>query len=437
LRHQAQHDALTGLPNRLLFQQRFDEMRDRAWRQRRQTYYGAVMVLDLDGFKRVNDSLGHAVGDLLLQEGAARMTSVLRRVDTVARFGGDEFAILLDGIEDAERAAVVARKVLEAFGPPFVFAGHALFVSISIGISSFPTDGEDADTLLKHADVAMYRAKSGGRNQSQFFSAEMNAKALENLLLSSGLRQALQRDELFLVYQPRVDLASGRISGAEALIRWTHPEMGAIPPARFIPLAEESGLIEAIGGWTLKEACRQMRRWQDMGLALDHIAVNLTAREFARPDASEYVAAILDEAGLEARYLELEVTESMMMRKPESAVEVLTRMKRMGITVAIDDFGTGYSSLSYLKRFPLDFLKIDQSFIRGLPGDAEDVAITSAIIAMARSLGVQLIAEGVETDAQREFLRELGTHHGQGYLFSKPVPPVEIERLLRRDAAGD
>ncbi|HKY02982.1 MAG TPA: EAL domain-containing protein [Burkholderiales bacterium] len=427
LHYQAQHDALTGLPNRFQFQERFSEMLSRANRQDSQV---AVMVIDLDRFKNVNDSFGHAAGDELLQQTAERLKSNIRQSDIVGRFGGDEFSVLLDNIGTAQNAAVIAQKLLNTFTAPFVVAGHEIYVSGSIGISCYPADATDAENLFKNADVAMYRAKAEGRNRYQFFSADMNARALENLLMSSGLRLALERKELFLHYQPRIDLSSGRISGAEALIRWQHPGSGLVSPACFIPIAEEMGLIEPIDEWVLKEACRQMRQWLDAGVPLSNVAVNLSARQFSNPDLSRYVADILGEAGLDARHLEIEVTESMVMQHPENVVGILTRLKEMGVAVAIDDFGTGYSSLSYLKRFPIDFLKIDQSFIKGIPQDLDDVAIASAIIALAKSLNVELIAEGVETEAQLDFLRGQGCHNGQGYLFSKPIPPAELERLL-------
>ncbi|MDQ0323638.1 diguanylate cyclase (GGDEF)-like protein/PAS domain S-box-containing protein [Pararhizobium capsulatum DSM 1112] len=434
LRYQAQHDALTGLPNRFQFQERFNGMLVRANRQGTQV---AVMMLDLDRFKHVNDSLGHAAGDQLLQQVAERLTCCVRKGDVVGRFGGDEFAVLLENIDSVQSTAGIAKELLNAFASPFSLSGHEIFVSSSIGISCYPADATDAEDLLKNADAAMYRAKADGRNSYKFFDADINARAMENLLISSALRLALERDELVLHYQPRVNLSTGKISGVEALVRWQHPELGLLPPLRFIPIAEETGMIEAVGEWVLKAACRQMRQWRDSGLALESVAVNLAARQFSRPDFSERIADLLEECGLEARYLELELTESMVMREPERVVQVLRELKSMGATVAIDDFGTGYSSLSYLKRFPIDFLKIDRSFIADIPDDVDDVAITSAIIAMAKSLGLQLIAEGVETQAQSDFLRRLGCDHGQGYLFSKPVLAGEIERMLRSENTND
>ena len=433
LRYQAQHDALTGLPNRFQFQERFEEMLARADRRGAQI---AVMMLDLDRFKHVNDSLGHASGDQLLQEAAARLASCLRKVDVIGRFGGDEFAVLLDGINGQQSAAIVASRLQAVFAAPFSLSGHDIFVSSSIGISCYPADAADAETLLKNADAAMYRAKAEGRNGYQYFSADINARALDNLMMSSGLRLAIERGELVLHYQPRIDLRSGKISGAEALVRWQHPELGLLPPGRFIPMAEEMGLIEAVGDWVLREACRQVRKWQDAGLELARVGVNLSARQFAQPDFCAHVAAILEESGAPGGCLEFELTESMVMQRPDQITLVLKGLKGMGIALSIDDFGTGYSSLSYLKRFPLDYLKIDRSFVKDLPDSIEDIAITSAIIALSRSLGLEVIAEGIETGAQRDLLRDQGCHAGQGFLFSKPVAPAEVERLLRAESAA-
>ncbi|MET0556926.1 MAG: EAL domain-containing protein [Vicinamibacteria bacterium] len=428
LHHQAHHDALTGLPNRVLFQQRFDEALARA---RRHQQMLAVVLLDLDHFKTINDSLGHAAGDLLLEAVASRLGERVRATDTVARLGGDEFALLLDDTKEPQAAAVVGRALLEALAAPFELAGHQLYVTASLGVSCYPQDGADAESLLKNADTAMYRAKGEGRNNCQFFSQEMNARALETLVLGNSLRLALSRDELFLHYQPQYGLASGRTTGVEALVRWRHPEHGLVPPSRFVPLAEESGLIEPIGEWVLRTACRQMRAWRDAGLPVQRVAVNLSARQFRHPDLLHRVADVLAESGLDAHHLELEVTESMVMEHPEDATGVLGQLKAMGITIAVDDFGTGYSSLSYLKRLPIDILKIDQSFVRGVPQDTDDAAIIRAIIAMAKSLKLRLIAEGIENPDQRAFLEREGCEEGQGYFFSRPAPAEEIERLLR------
>ena len=432
LHYLAHHDALTGLSNRILFHDRFREALGRA---RRQGGKAAVLFLDLDHFKNINDCLGHDVGDLLLQAVGRRITQSVREIDTVARFGGDEFAVLLEAIDDNQAAAAVARKLVEALALPFQIGEHQFFISVSIGISCFPQDGADPETLSKNADTAMYRAKAEGRNNYQFFSEEMNARALENLQMGNDMRAGLERGEFLLHYQPRVDLESGEVTGAEALVRWQHPLRGLVPPGRFIPLAEESGLIEALGEWVLRSACRQMRAWLDGGVPVERIAVNLSARQFRHPDLPKLVAGILEETGVPARHLELEVTESMVMQKPADAAAVLAKLKAMGIAIAVDDFGTGYSSLGYLKRFPLDFLKIDQSFIRGVPSDAEDAVIVETIIAMAKSLKLRIIAEGVETPAQRLFLLQQGCEEAQGYLFSRPVPAVELEEFLKRSAA--
>jgi diguanylate cyclase (GGDEF)-like protein len=390
----------------------------------------AVVLLDLDHFKTINDSLGHATGDLLLEAVAVRLAARVRETDTVARLGGDEFALLLDDTKGPQAAAVVGRALIDALAAPFELVGHQLYVTASLGVACYPQDGSDAESLLKNADTAMYGAKAEGRNNCRFFSQEMNARALETLVLGTSLRLALQRDELFLHYQPQYRLASGLPTGVEALLRWRHPEHGLVPPSRFIPLAEESGLIEPIGEWVLRTACRQMRAWRDAGLPLQRVAVNLSARQFRHPDLLQHVADVLDETGLAARHLELEVTESMVMQHPEDAAAVLAQLKATGITIAIDDFGTGYSSLSYLKRLPIDILKIDQSFVRGVPQDADDVAIIRAIIAMAKSLKLGLIAEGIEDADQRAFLEREGCEVGQGYLFSRPAAADAIERLL-------
>jgi diguanylate cyclase (GGDEF)-like protein/PAS domain S-box-containing protein len=427
LQHQAHHDMLTGLPNRVLFQVRFDEALARAKRHQ-QTL--AVVLLDLDHFKTINDSLGHAAGDQLLEAVAARLGARVRETDTVARLGGDEFALLLDDTKSPQAAAVVGRALIDALAAPFQLAGHQLYVTASLGVACYPQDGSDQESLLKNADTAMYRAKAEGRNNCQFFSQEMNERALETLVLGNSLRLALARDELFVHYQPQYALASGRTTGVEALVRWRHPEHGLVPPSRFIPLAEESGLIEPIGEWVLRTACRQMRSWQDAGLPLERIAVNLSARQFRHPDLLQHIADVLAETGLAARHLELEVTESMVMQHAEDAAAVLAQLKATGITIAVDDFGTGYSSLSYLKRLPIDILKIDQSFVRGVPQGTDDVAIIRAIIAMAKSLKLRLIAEGIENADQRAFLEREGCEEGQGYLFGRPAPAEAIEQLL-------
>ena len=427
----AHHDPLTLLPNRVLFQNRCNEAFKRT---RRHGHMVGLLFVDLDRFKPINDSLGHAVGDQLLQAVAQRMKACTRETDTVARGGGDEFTVLLCELRSGQDAAIVAGKLLEELATPFKLGGHELFISASIGIACYPQDGSDAATMLKNADVAMYRAKEEGRNTFRFFSAEMNTHALETLMLSNQLRLALDRDELLLHYQPRVDLSTRKITGVEALVRWQHPERGLVPPGRFIPLAEETGLIVPIGEWVLRAACTQMRSWQRAGLPRLRMAVNLSARQLREPDLAKRMAAILAETGLDPEFLELELTESMVMRDPEETVKSLSELSAIGVSIAIDDFGTGHSSLSYLKRFPIDILKIDQSFVRGIPADPDDVAITRTILAMAKGLGLRAIAEGVETAEQSAFLKAEGCEEGQGYLFSKPVPAEDVEKLLQENS---
>jgi len=426
----AQHDALTRLPNRTLFEDRLQEALNRAHRH---TSTVGLFFIDLDRFKDINDSLGHAVGDQLLQAVADRLKGCVRETDTVARLSGDEFTVLLDELRKSSDAAVAAEKLLAVLAQPFTLSGHELFISGSIGISCYPDDGNDTQTLLKNADAAMYRAKESGRNTYQFFSAEMNAHALEKLVMTNSLRLALERNEFVLHYQPVVDLATGKFNALEALVRWKHPELGMVPPVRFIPLAEESGLIVPIGEWVLKNACAQMKAWQTDGIAPQRMAVNLSARQFKQKDLTQRIVAILDETGLAPQCLELELTESMVMQDPAEAEKVLDQLHKMGISLAIDDFGTGYSSLSYLKQFPIDFLKIDRSFVRGTPDNPDDVAITRAIIALAKSLDLWVIAEGVETEQQLAFLKAEGCEEAQGYLLSKPISTEELEPLLRKN----
>jgi diguanylate cyclase (GGDEF)-like protein/PAS domain S-box-containing protein len=428
VRHLAHHDALTGLPNRALLTDRITQAIAMAHRNES---LAAVMFLDLDRFKNVNDSLGHSVGDKLLQEVAARLKAQMRASDTVSRLGGDEFVILMPDAADQAAIAVFARKVLDAVGRPYSIDGHELVSTPSLGISVFPGDGQDVETLLRNADAAMYHAKESGRNNYQFFTQDMNARALERLSLERSLRRALERDELRLHYQPQYDLASGRMIGVEALIRWEHPEEGLISPARFMPFAEETGLILPIGAWVLERACWQNRQWQDAGLPALRMSVNISALQFRQPGFADTVRHALQMSGLDASYLELEVTESVIMHDAQRVTAALAELKRMGLELAIDDFGTGYSSLSYLKRFPIDRLKIDQSFVRDIPSDVEDAAIISAIIGLTRNLGLRTIAEGVETSEQLEFLRAQGCDEVQGFLLSRPVPPEACAQLLR------
>lgn len=425
--HLAQHDFLTGLPNRMLLTERLSRAIGLAQRHHKQV---GVLFLDLDYFKNVNDSLGHAIGDQLLQSVGERLSANVRATDTVCRQGGDEFVILLAEIEHPNDAALIADKLLAAFSSAHQVGGQELHITLSIGISVYPDDGVDLDAVLQSADTAMYHAKSNGRNNFQFFRSDMNTRAVRRLQVENSMRRALKQREFVLHYQPKIDLVSGRISGAEALIRWRDPELGLIPPAQFVPVAEECGLIVPIGRWVLREACRQVKAWIDAGLAVVPVAVNISALEFRHKNFLEGLVLILEETGLAPGYLELELTESILMHDVEASASVLASLKAMGLKLAIDDFGTGYSSLSYLKRFPIDTLKIDQSFVRDIATDADDATIVSAVIGMGRSLNHRVIAEGVETAEQLSFLRARHCPEGQGYLFSHPLSAEDFARVL-------
>jgi diguanylate cyclase (GGDEF)-like protein/PAS domain S-box-containing protein len=435
--HQATHDALTGLPNRLLFHDILVHAMARAQRAEKLL---AILFLDLDGFKNINDTLGHKYGDILLQEIAQRLSATLRKDDLVARGddlvarqGGDEFTILLQGISIVQNISQIAEKILAAISEPFAADGHEMHVTASIGITVFPFDDIDIEHLLQNADAAMYRAKESGRNNFQFYTAAMNALNRERMEIENGLRHALERGELVLHYQPQVNIASGEITGVEALVRWAHPEKGLIPPGKFISIAEESGLIVPIGEWVLRTACRQSKAWQDAGLPRISMAVNLSARQFREPHLVALVAKAMADAGLgqHADNLELELTESLLMKDMEGTIATLKKLHEMGVCLSIDDFGTGYSSLSYLKRFPIHTLKIDQSFIRDITIDPNDAAIAATIIALGHNLKLKVIAEGVETAEQLALLREMKCDQIQGYYFSKPVPAEALEKLLR------
>jgi diguanylate cyclase (GGDEF)-like protein/PAS domain S-box-containing protein len=426
--HSAQHDLVTNLPNRLLLNDRITQSIALGRRTKRPA---AVLFLDLDRFKYINDSLGHDTGDKLLQSVSKRLLAGVRRSDTVSRQGGDEFVILLSQINHPEDAATCAKKILLSLSAHHSISGLDLHINGSIGISIYPEDGGDAETLIKNADTAMYHAKESGRNNFQFFTAEMNLRAVERQSLEGSLRRALEREEFLLHYQPKVNLDTGEITGVEALIRWQQPDRGLVPPSQFVPIAEDCGLIIQIGRWVLREGCRQARAWQDAGLPPLPIAVNVSAVEFRDKDFVEGVRAILSETGLEARYLQLEVTEGVLMEDAESTASVLQKLKMMGIHIAVDDFGTGYSSLSYLRQFPIDALKIDQSFIHQITSDPEDSTIVSAIIQMGKSLKHLVIAEGIETQEQRAFLQSQRCTEGQGYLFSPPLGAAQFAHLLQ------
>jgi diguanylate cyclase (GGDEF)-like protein/PAS domain S-box-containing protein len=424
----AQHDSLTALPNRVLLNDRLSEAIALSGRYRRQL---ALLFLDLDRFKHINDSLGHLVGDGLLQSVGRRLFTCVRSSDTVSRLGGDEFVVLLWEIRHARDAAITADKILKALREPHQIMQHELHITGSIGIVTYPDDGTDAETLLKKADVAMYHAKDTGRDSYQFFKSEMNVRAMERQSLEDSLRHAIERCELSLHYQPKMDLATGTIIGVEALIRWLHPQRGLVPPAQFIEIAEDSGLIVPIGRWVLREACRQARVWQLAGLPPMCIAINISAVELRVPGFVAGVRAILREAELEPRYLELELIETALMEDSTSVADVLRQLKDIGVQLALDDFGTGFSSLSHLKRFPIDALKIDPSFVRDLTTDEDDASIVTAVIGMGKNLHMRVVAEGVETSEQLVMLREFGCPQGQGYYFSRPVPAVEFGHLVK------
>ncbi len=428
VRHMANHDALTGLPNRRLLHDRLRQAIALAHRRRNKV---AVMFIDLDRFKNINDSLGHVSGDALLQQVGKRISTELREGDTVARLGGDEFVIVLPELGDANDAAIVAHKLTGAFVAPFAIAGVEVHISPSIGIAIYPDDGTDPETLTRNADTAMYHAKDMGRNNHQFFTDQMNVAAAQRFALENKLHSALDRDELRLHYQPRIAIDTRRACGFEALLRWHDPDQGMIAPSSFIPVAEDSSLIVPIGKWVLREVCRQHMAWRAAGYAPLPIAVNLSPREFRQPDLVDSVARALADSGMEARYLTLEITEGSLMQATVQTLETLEALNALGVGLSIDDFGVGYSSLSYLKRFPVDQLKIDQSFVRDIATDPDDAAIVSAIIGLARNLQLSVVAEGVETEAQLAFIAASGCNEAQGFFFSQPLPAEEAaQRFL-------
>lgn len=426
--HQANFDPLTGLPNRHMFHDRLTQEVKKALRAGQKT---ALLFLDLDRFKEVNDTLGHSLGDRLLQEAAIRITACVRETDTVARLGGDEFTVILTEIDDLCAIGRVADNILDVLAQPFKLNGDVAYVSASIGITLYPDDGGQAETLLKHADQAMYAAKSKGRNRFEYFTPSMQASAQARLQMTNELRDALAAQQLMIHYQPVMDLATGRIVKAEALIRWQHPTLGLVSPAQFIPLAEETGMIVEIGDWVFREAVRQLKHWEALCDADFQISVNVSPVQFRRINPGQEWRTWLQELGLTGRSMVIEITEGLLLEAETDITEKLLEFKDAGIQVAIDDFGTGYSSLSYLKKFNIDYLKIDQSFVRDLETDPNDMALSEAIIVMAHKLGLKVIAEGVETDEQRQILAATGCDYAQGYLFSRPVPPEEFELLLR------
>ncbi len=428
IQYLATHDGLTGLPNRAMFSQLLGLAIETARRYDREF---AVLFIDLDRFKVINDTLGHDAGDVLLREIGARLRETMRASDVVARLGGDEFVVLVQEVSEAAQVAAIARNILSVVMRPVVILGQECRVTASVGVCMHPTEGQDDSAVMKHADMAMYCAKEEGKNTYQFYTRSMRAHSIERLALETSLRRALERNELALHYQAKVNFQTGVITGVEALLRWRNPDLGNVPPAQFIPLAEETGLIVPIGRWVLRTACEQSVAWQRAGLPAVRMSVNLSLRQLGDEGLTGEVESVLDETGLDPELLELEVTESMIMHNAERAVEVLARIKALGVRLAIDDFGTGYSSLAHLKRFPIDTLKVDRSFIREVPSDPEDRAITEAIIAMGKTLSLTVVAEGVETPEQQAFLSQHACDEMQGYYFSTPIPSEEFARLLR------
>jgi len=435
LERQANYDGLTGLANRNLLQDRLRQ--GIAYAQRRSRRL-ALLFLDIDNFKLVNDSLGHEAGDRLIREVGLRLKAQMREDDTVARLGGDEFVVALFDIDGEETVLNAMQRIIAEMTRPFPFGDRDLYVTCSIGVSLYPKDGEDGITLLRNADTAMYRAKELGRNGFRFYTSDMNDRAVERLLVETRLRSALERNEFSLAYQPIVDLQTGQITSVEALARWNNPVDGEVPPARFIPIAEETGLILPIGDWVLRTACAQVKSWLDAGLPAVRVAVNLSARQFSRERLLQSIGAALASSGLDPHYLELELTESVLMQNADTVVETLRMLKAMGISLSIDDFGTGYSSLSYLRQFPVDRLKIDRSFVQDIDKDAGNALIVNAVTSLGRSLDLKVVAEGVETAAQMNFVRERGCHESQGYMICRPLAAGDMAELLRKgvDAAA-
>ena len=426
--HLAQHDFLTGLPNRMLLNDRVSQAIALAPRHLKKV---AVLFLDLDGFKYINDSLGHPTGDKLLQSIAKRLVTCVRRSDTVSRQGGDEFVVLLSEVERPEDPAITARRLLQAVAEAHSIDQHDLHVTTSIGLSVYPNDGLDAETLIKNADTAMYQAKENGRQGSQFFKPAMNIRAVERQSIEESLRRALERQEFALHYQPKINLRTGEIAGAEALLRWTHPVRGPVSPAQFIPVAEDCGLIQPIGTWVLREACQQARVWLEAGLPLETMAVNISAVQLRDENFLDRIFAILRDTALDPRFLELELTESVLMKHAESTESILKTLRSRGVQIAVDDFGTGYSSLSYLRKFPIDALKIDQSFVRQITTAPDETTIVTAMISLGRSLKLRVVAEGVETRAEMAFLQAHQCDEAQGFYFSRPVPAQQFAGLLK------
>ncbi|MBI2058161.1 MAG: EAL domain-containing protein [Nitrospirae bacterium] len=429
LLHVAYHDSLTGLPNRMLFEDRLEVALSQAARSK---FMLALLCFDLDRFKNINATLGHSAGDKVLTTVASRLRKQISEGDTLARLGGDEYVLLLPQVPGAQFVAQLSERVLKSLHPPIKFRRQELHITTSIGIALYPSDGKNAQTLLKNADTALHRAKERGRNMYQFYASSMNVAAFERLLLENQLRRALERNEFAVHYQPMVDLSTGRIVGVEALARWEHPDLGLVFPIDFIPVAEQTGLIIPIGEWVLRTACAQVRKWHEAGWRDLRVSVNLSARQFQDVNVSELLSRTLKDTGLPASSLEVEITESTAMHRVQDTIVLLKELKKTGLRIAIDDFGTGYSSLEYLKDFPADALKLDKSFVADLVRDASDAAIAATVLSLTHNLGMKMVAEGVETKEQFEFLRAKGCELAQGYLFSRPLPASELQSLLAR-----
>ncbi len=435
LMHMAKHDALTGLPNRSLLDDRLHQALLYADRYQRHV---TVAFMDLDNFKTINDSLGHDAGDELLVQMSARLSKAVRATDTVVRLGGDAFVIVLFDQPEAEDSVGGAlERLMKAVAEPLDLRGHRVQLGCSIGVASYPLDGREGNTLLKNADAAMYRAKELGKNTFEYFTADMNLKAQERLTLQDGLLKAMSREELFLEYQPQIDLATQQVIGVETLIRWRHPTLGVVPPATFIPLAEDNGMIVSLGLWVLRTACRQQVAWQRSGLPAIKMSVNVSPRQFKEPHFADTVAAVLEETGIDPNLLELEITESLIKEDVARAVAMMNRIRELGVQLSIDDFGTGYSSLSSLKNFPVSRLKMDRSFVNMLPGDTDDCILAKAVIALGHQLNLKVVAEGVETQGQQDFLRASHCDEMQGFHFSRPVSPAELASMLKRGAHAE
>ncbi len=427
IQHLAYHDSLTGLPNRMLFMDRIDQAISRAQREQEQF---ALLFIDIDHFKVINDSMGHAAGDQLLNIISQRLCEMLRKSDTVARLGGDEFTVIIEGLEDAEHVINVAKNILSSLDVPVNVNAKEVHVGGSIGIAIYPQDGENFGSLLKNADTAMYKAKEQGRNTFQFYASEMSHKAIQRLELENQLRTGLKRKEFVVYYQPKINLLTNKCTGVEALVRWNHPERGFIAPSDFIPLAEELGLITQLDEWVMKTACVQFQKWQAAGFLLENLSVNVSARHFKEGGLTSYCQYLLDETQIKAESLEIELTESALVDNYDTAKQVLNDVHQMGIRIALDDFGTGYASMSYLKKFPFDTVKIDRSFVKDLPDDHEDAAIARAMIQLSQALNLSTVAEGIEKDTQKMYLKDQKCEYGQGYLWSKPVNAEEFERYV-------